>query len=282
MSTLIQLSGISDSARKPEPIALVAVTVLLLLWWWSHTLESAMLGGSSEGLAGKAVRGGAVAALLPRAVRGAPPGVFTAVLARELRYWSRDPRRRSGLISILIGGAVMPIALTLFPGQRGGSGVALPISAAFACAVGGVITANQFGFDGTAYSVHLLAGVPGYTELRARAAALSLYIAPVLLVVAMVVGLISGKGDELAALLAGAGAVIRASEPGTLLWYGLRLSHDRFAIFDVFADEAGRNAHFAGQVAAALQAKAGALVEGGWEAGVVAKVVAYEVLSATW
>ena len=65
-----------------------------------------------------------------------------------------------------------------------------------------------------------------------------------------------GKGDELAALLAGAGAVIRASEPGTLLWYGLRLSHDRFAIFDVFADEAGRNAHFAGQVAAALQAKA--------------------------
>ena len=82
-------------------LALVAVTVLLLLWWWSHTLESAMLGGSSEGLAGKAVRGGAVAALLPRAVRGAPPGVFTAVLARELRYWSRDPRRRSGLISIL-------------------------------------------------------------------------------------------------------------------------------------------------------------------------------------
>ena len=45
--------------------------------------------------------------------------------------------------------------------------------------------------------MHLLAGVPGYTELRARAAALSLYIAPVLLVVAMVVGLISGKGDEL-------------------------------------------------------------------------------------
>lgn len=178
-------------------LALVAVAVLLLLWWWSHTLESAMLGGSSEGPAGGAVRGGAVAALLPRLVRGARPGVFTAILARELRYWWRDPRRRSALISIVIGGSVMPIALTLFAAQRDRSGVALPISAGLACSVSAVIMANQFGFDGTAYSVHLLAGVAGRTELRARAAALSLYIAPVLLVVAVVVGLISGSGGRL-------------------------------------------------------------------------------------
>ncbi len=91
-----------------------------------------------------------------------------------------------------------------------------------------------------------------------------------------------GKAGELAALLTGAGAVIRSSEPGTLLWYAIRLDADRFAIFDVFADEAGRAAHFAGHVAAALKGKALDLVEGGWEAGVVAKIRNSEVLSATW
>ena len=40
-----------------------------------------------------------------------------------------------------------------------------------------------------------------------------------------------------------------------------------FAIYDVFKPE-GRNAHFAGKVAAALKDKSDELVEGGWENGV--------------
>src|SRR5207249_788011 len=35
-------------------LAIVAATVVLLLWWWSRTLESAMLGGVSNGQAGGA------------------------------------------------------------------------------------------------------------------------------------------------------------------------------------------------------------------------------------
>jgi ABC-2 type transport system permease protein len=171
-------------------LAIVAATVVLLLWWWSRTLESAMLGGSSGGPAGGAVRGGAVAALLPRLLR---PGAFGAIAARELRYWWRDPRRRSGLISILIGGAVMPIALTLARHGRGG-GVPLSLAIAFSCAAAAVILANQFGFDGTSYSVHLLAGVPGRTDLRARATALALVQGPVLVAIAVVVGVASGVG----------------------------------------------------------------------------------------
>ncbi|HKT02929.1 MAG TPA: ABC transporter permease [Rugosimonospora sp.] len=193
-------------------LAMVAATVVLLLWWWSRTLESAMLGGSSEGPGGGAVRGGAVAALLPLVVRAIRPGVFTAIVARELRYWWRDPRRRSGLISILVGGAVLPIALTL-AGDRHGhrSGVPLPLTIAFSCAMGAAILANQFGFDGTAYSVHLMTGVPGRTDLRARATALILIVAPVLLLVAVVVGVVAGAGGALVPALGTMSATFGAS-----------------------------------------------------------------------
>jgi quinol monooxygenase YgiN len=45
-------------------------------------------------------------------------------------------------------------------------------------------------------------------------------------------------------------------EPGTTLWFGLRLSASTFGIFDTFANEAGRQAHLSGEVAKALMAKA--------------------------
>src|SRR6476620_2149368 len=45
-------------------------------------------------------------------------------------------------------------------------------------------------------------------------------------------------------------------EPATVAWFALRLSASTFAIFDAFPDEAGREAHLSGKVAAALMAKA--------------------------
>jgi len=45
-------------------------------------------------------------------------------------------------------------------------------------------------------------------------------------------------------------------EPGTTLWFGLRLSASTFGIFDTFANETGRQAHLSGEVAKALMAKA--------------------------
>lgn len=67
-----------------------------------------------------------------------------------------------------------------------------------------------------------------------------------------------GQEAAVAELLTGAEPLV-AAEPGTLAWYALRLADDRFAIVDFFADEAGRDAHLSGQVAAALMASADAL-----------------------
>ncbi|MDR7094249.1 putative quinol monooxygenase [Hydrogenophaga laconesensis] len=48
-------------------------------------------------------------------------------------------------------------------------------------------------------------------------------------------------------------------EPVTTAWFGIRLGPTTFGIFDAFPDEAGRQAHLSGKVAAALMAKAGEL-----------------------
>ena len=48
-------------------------------------------------------------------------------------------------------------------------------------------------------------------------------------------------------------------EPATTAWFGIRLGPSTFGIFDAFPNEAGREAHLAGKVAAALMAKAGDL-----------------------
>ncbi|HEX4416953.1 MAG TPA: antibiotic biosynthesis monooxygenase [Kofleriaceae bacterium] len=64
-----------------------------------------------------------------------------------------------------------------------------------------------------------------------------------------------GKEEELASLLRGAQALAE-QEAGTVAWYALQFGPSTFGIFDAFADNAGRQAHMSGQIAAALMAKA--------------------------
>jgi quinol monooxygenase YgiN len=60
-----------------------------------------------------------------------------------------------------------------------------------------------------------------------------------------------GREDELASFLTGALPLVQ-DEADTTAWFAIRLGPARFGIFDVFPDEAGRDAHLSGQVAAAL------------------------------
>ena len=88
-----------------------------------------------------------------------------------------------------------------------------------------------------------------------------------------------GQGAALEALLRAAGPIVAQTEPKTLYWAALKINDEQFAIFDIFADESGRAKHFAGQVAGLLNQKSAELVEGGWEAGVVANVRNFEILA---
>ncbi|MET1411404.1 hypothetical protein ABVF61_03995 [Roseibium sp. HPY-6] len=88
-----------------------------------------------------------------------------------------------------------------------------------------------------------------------------------------------GQSDNLRALLAAAGPIVTETEPKTLFWVALQIDETHFAIFDIFADNSGREAHFAGQVAALLNEKASKLVAGGWEDGVVANVKNFDIIA---
>ncbi|MGI8885665.1 MAG: putative quinol monooxygenase [Gaiellaceae bacterium] len=64
-----------------------------------------------------------------------------------------------------------------------------------------------------------------------------------------------GKEEDVVRFLEGGQALVE-EEPGTTAWFAVRLSESKFAIFDVFVDESGRQAHLSGRVAEALGAQA--------------------------
>lgn len=167
-----------------------------LLWWWGRTLERAMLGTSSAGRgparAGGARAGGAraggrvrtpVGRLLPR---GLPATRSGALIAREMRYWFRETRRRATLVTLMVAGLFLPVSLSIGDGSPG----------ALVILVGGLAAmalANQFGMDGNAYAANIVAGVPGRVEIQSRVIAHAIYVVPLFAVDAIVIGAISGR-----------------------------------------------------------------------------------------
>lgn len=68
-----------------------------------------------------------------------------------------------------------------------------------------------------------------------------------------------GKEEAVAAFLANAKGLVDA-EPDTITWFAVRFDQSTFAIFDAFDNEAGREAHLSGKVAAALMESAAELL----------------------
>jgi quinol monooxygenase YgiN len=68
-----------------------------------------------------------------------------------------------------------------------------------------------------------------------------------------------GKEKDVAEFLKSAQPLANA-EPGTVTWFAIQEGPSSFAIFDTFDDEAAREAHLKGKIAAALMAKAGELL----------------------
>ena len=68
-----------------------------------------------------------------------------------------------------------------------------------------------------------------------------------------------GKEKEVAEFL-NQGLALANQEATTLMWFALRLGPTTFAIFDTFADEAGRQRHLNGPIAQALMAQAPTLL----------------------
>ncbi len=68
-----------------------------------------------------------------------------------------------------------------------------------------------------------------------------------------------GKEADVENFLKGGLPIVR-EEPATAAWFAIRMGPSTFGIFDAFPDEAGRQAHLTGRVAAALMAQASDLL----------------------
>ncbi len=198
-------------------LAIGVATIPALLWWWSKTLEPAMFGAASGGPGGRSgnrATGQAVASLFPAALSWLPAGRFSAVVARELRYWVREPRRRAAVASLVLSSSMVPLMLRLpfiTSGREGTSGTPLPVAVVFSSVLVAVVLANQFGTDGTAYAAHLLTGVVGRAELLARGVALAVFGVPLLVAVTVVTGVVSHAAGAVPAALGTATAAFGVS-----------------------------------------------------------------------
>ncbi|WP_211452973.1 putative quinol monooxygenase [Collimonas antrihumi] len=67
-----------------------------------------------------------------------------------------------------------------------------------------------------------------------------------------------GKESDVEAFLRDGLAVVQ-QEPATTTWYAIKLGPLTYGIFDTFSDDAGRQAHLTGRVAAALMARSAEL-----------------------
>ncbi|KAF7299502.1 ABM domain-containing protein [Mycena indigotica] len=71
----------------------------------------------------------------------------------------------------------------------------------------------------------------------------------------------SDKHDDVVAFLKKGAELVVSGEPETIQWYGVKFTDsDTFAVIDAFRNDAGREAHLAGQVAGALNANAATLL----------------------
>jgi quinol monooxygenase YgiN len=64
-----------------------------------------------------------------------------------------------------------------------------------------------------------------------------------------------GKEAEVESFLK-SGLPLAQAEPATTAWFAIKMGPSTFGIFDAFPDDAGRQAHLSGRIAAALMAKA--------------------------
>jgi hypothetical protein len=71
----------------------------------------------------------------------------------------------------------------------------------------------------------------------------------------------AGKEDEVESVLEEALPIVEG-EPETRVWFAIRFGPSSFGIFDVFPDDAGRQAHLEGGVGQALQERGEELFAG--------------------
>ncbi len=149
-------------------------------------------------------------------------------------------------------------------------------NAHFSGVVAGALNENADTLVAGGWDVGVIANISNSTVLSAKAP-VDLYAATTATYIKLEAA--PGQSEQLATMLTAAGDIVAETEPGTLFWVALQIDKNNFAIYDIFADNSGRQAHFTGKVAGLLKEQSSVIVAGGWEDGVVANVKNFDILA---
>ncbi|MEC3917126.1 hypothetical protein [Nocardia sp. CDC160] len=165
-------------------LPLLGLALLALALWqaWAVLLERRLTTPAAP--AGQIVDTGG--GLLDRFI---PPTPVGAMVTKELRTWWRDGRRRAALLPLLLIGFVLPIFLSV---RSGGSGT-IPFSGAFVVWLATMSSTNLYGFDGTAVWQTLVTPGAERADVRGRAYAWLIVVAPVAVLATLILPGALGK-----------------------------------------------------------------------------------------
>ncbi len=159
------------SAAAALAIAVATLAVMIVSWRGALVALSRQRGRSSETRVG-AGRLGALGRL--------PATVVGAVAARSLIYWASDPRYTRQLVVIPLVPVLLGVWATVVPVP----GAVLAGAPAIALVLP-LTLISVLSYDGTAFALHLAAGVRGRDDRRGRAAALAGFATPIVVLAAV-------------------------------------------------------------------------------------------------
>jgi ABC-2 type transport system permease protein len=164
-----------------------AVAVVgLLAWWWMSALDRSLTTTSPTG---GAKNGRRSPGLFAPAWAWLPRDRLGAVAAKELRYYGRDPRQRAGTLVWLLFAIALPVGVVLSDlGER----PEIVLAASALAALGGLASVNQYGFEGGAHWMNVVAGTDARSDLAGKNLALAAWVMAVVTAVAVALAAVSG------------------------------------------------------------------------------------------
>ena len=176
-------------------LAVSAIVIVGLVRWWAASLDRIMTTAEASAVGPTHRRITSGDPLFGTAFTWLPRVRFGAVAARELRTTWRDPRRRVQLVT----GALLPLVVMASFLSRGTAHRAGVIYAALLVIAlpGGARSANQIGFDGSAWWLHEACGADLASDLRGKNLALALTTVPTAVVAACVLAALTSAWSEL-------------------------------------------------------------------------------------
>ncbi len=184
-----------DSSRGHQFAAVAGLIVPLaviplLMLWWARVLDRSVTHVADGETRPTRARTARDLPLLIDALPFLRQGPWGAVTAKELRYLGREPRRKVNLVNSIIIGVGLPVWAALHSSGDGrGKAVLLATLGAYIAVLG---SSNQYGLDGAAVWIDMVAGRTARTVLIGKNLAVLIIVLPVVVVVGTGVAALTG------------------------------------------------------------------------------------------